>query len=189
MNLKKLIVSRRTIRKFSQKPIEKKLIEDYINAARLAPSAANLQPLKYIGVTNRQMADEVFPLLKWAGYLAPEYDPMINERPSAYIIICCDTNISKANFEQDVGAAAQSIILSALCDGIGACWLGSVDRAALCKLLNIPENLKVCAVMALGYPLEEPRAVEKSSDIKYYIENKTLCVPKRSNEEVTVNIF
>ncbi len=187
MTVKELIKKRRTIRKFSQdKILENKLVE-LIDAARLMPSAANLQPLKYISVTGEKALSEVFGTLKWAGYLKGEYTPKENERPTAYIVVCVDTGISKANYDMDIGAAVENIILSALEDGIGACWLGSVDRAALRKIIGLEDNFIISCVVALGYPAESPKEAEmQNSDVKYYLKDSVLNVPKRSIEEVVI---
>lgn len=185
--MKDLILKRRTIRKFEQKPIEIEQLKSYVNTARVAPSAANLQPLKYVIVNTKEMTDKVFETLKWAGYLKGEYNPKENERPTAYIVVCADTCISKANFDLDVGAAVENIILSALLDGVGSCWLGSVDRDKLREILSIPSTLSISCVVALGYPLEAPKeAAAKDGDIKYYLEDSTLNVPKRSLDEIII---
>lgn len=187
-NIIELMKSRRTIRKFRQTPLTKEQLESYIDAARVAPSAANLQPLKYIVVKSEQMRNKVFPLLKWAGYLE-NYAPKDDERPMAYIIICVDKNICQRGAELDVGAAAENIILSALFDNVGTCWLGSADKEKLSVILEIEENLSVFAVLALGYPKENPKETEAKTDIKYYLDGETLCVPKRSIDEVLLSII
>jgi len=189
MNIQDAIKARRTIRKFKQIPLTREQLIRYVDAARLAPSGANLQPLKYYVVQSREMVEKVFPMLKWAGYLAPEYDPKEGERPVAYIVVCCDTSIRKSGYELDAGAAIENLILAALEDGVGACWLGSVDRKALAMLLGIPENLEISSVVALGYPAEAPRetAVE-NGNIKYYLSDGILCVPKRELDEVLLEI-
>lgn len=187
MNINELLKSRRTIRKFKQISLTKEQLKSYIDAARVAPSAANMQPLKYIAVQSKEMVEKVFPLLKWAGYLAGQYNPKDDERPTAYIVVCADKNIREAGWGADEGAAVENMILSALGDGVGSCWIGSVDREALGALLCLPENLIITSVIALGYPAEEPREVGLyDGDIKYYLENGTLCVPKRSLEEVII---
>ena len=107
MDVFSLIKSRRTIRKFEQKPISEEQLKMYVDAARVAPSGANLQPLKYVIVQNADMTDKLFPLLKWAGYLAPDYNPKEDEKPTAYIVVCVDEEIRKSGFEQDAGAANQ----------------------------------------------------------------------------------
>lgn len=186
MNITELIKSRRTIRKFEQKEIDKEKLEKYVDVARVAPSAANLQPLKYVIVQSSVMAEKMFPLVKWAGYLAPLYNPKEDERPTAYIVVCADNDIRKDGYDQDVGAAVENIILCALSDGIGVCWMGSVERDKVRELLNIPDNLTISCVLAMGYPKEEPKEVKIKTDIKYYLEEETLCVPKRSQSDVLI---
>ncbi|MBR6533840.1 MAG: nitroreductase family protein [Clostridia bacterium] len=187
MEIKDLINERRTIRKFSQNPLTNEQLVSYIDAARIAPSAANLQPLKYAVVTDKQMNDKVFETLKWAGYLKGEYTPKENERPTGYIVVCGDSDIKSGGYDMDVGAAVENIILTALADGVGSCWLGSVERPRLKRLLKLPDNLEISCVIALGYPAEEPKQVAMiDGDIKYYLENETLCVPKRSLDEIII---
>lgn len=190
MNIFDLIKSRRTIRKFLQKLLSENQLMSYIDAARVAPSGANLQPLKYIAVQSMDMAEKVFPLLKWAGYLE-DYAPKEGERPVAYIVVCVDKDIRPNGGELDVGASVENILLAALSEGVGTCWLASVDRDALADLLDIPDNLYISSVVALGYPAETPKEVElnEDKDIKYYLDGMTLCVPKRSMDDIVVKMF
>ena len=67
MNIYEFIKSRRTIRKFRQDELSVEQLNKYIDAARVAPSAANIQPLKYVVVKSREMSEKMFPLVKWAG--------------------------------------------------------------------------------------------------------------------------
>ena len=184
--MENLIHARRTIRKFDQKPLSREQLVRYVDAARVAPSGANLQPLKYALVYTQAMREKFFPLVKWAAYLAPDYNPKEQERPTGYVVVCADTDIRKNGYEMDVGAAVENLILCALADGVGACWMGSVDRKAVRELLQIPENLEISCVVALGYPAESPEEVAVEQDnIRYYLnENGTLQVPKRSLEDV-----
>ena len=187
MTITELINQRRTIRKFEQKPLTIMQLENYVDMARVAPSAANLQPLKYALVAEKPMTDEVFKTLKWAGYLKGEYNPKENERPTGYIIICVDHNISKAGYELDVGAAVENIILTACAEGVGSCWLGSVERPKLKRILKLPDNLEISCVLALGYPKESPKEVKmENGDVKYYLEDGMLNVPKRSLDEIII---
>lgn len=190
MTVNQAVFSRRTIRKFEQKPLSGELLKKYIDAARVAPSAANLQPLKYVSVSSHEMTDKVFDTLKWAGYLKGEYTPKEDERPTGYIVVCVDNNLSKANYDMDVGAAVENIILSALSDGVGACWLGSVERPKLKRLLDLPGYLEISCVVALGYPLEQPKEVKmQDGDVKYYLDGGILNVPKRDLGEIILKEF
>ena len=91
MSVKELAKSRRTIRKFSQKEISASLLESYIEIARLSPSGANLQPLKYAVVQSPEKVSAVFPYTKWAGYLGGSYTPTEAEKPTAFIAVMKDT--------------------------------------------------------------------------------------------------
>ena len=188
MNIYELIKKRRTIRKFQQKVVPTELLIKLTDAARVAPSAANIQPLKYIIINSLEMTSKIFPLVKWAGYLAPDYNPKDNERPTAYIAVFADQSLKKSGFEADSGAAIENIILTALEEGLGACWMGAIDHEKITALLMPGDNLKLLYIIALGYPAETP--VEASVDqenIKYYLdETGTLNVPKRSLDNVLV---
>lgn len=186
MDLLQLITKRRTIRKFQQKPLTKEQLTQYVDVARLAPSAANIQPLKYVCVSSENMVKKLFPMVKWARYLAPEYNPKSQEEPVAYIAVCADSRIKQAGYEMDIGAAVENIILAAASQGVGACWMGAIDREGISHLLELPEHIHLSCVVALGYPLESPKEVAVAdNNIKYFLDNQdTLCVPKRSLNDV-----
>ena len=181
MQIYDAINKRRTIRKFKQTRIDRGILIKFVEAARLAPSAANIQPLKYLIVDEDKYVGKVFETVKWAGYIVPEGNPKKGEEPTAYIVILADTEIKKSNYQHDAGAAAQNIMLAAIEEGIGSCWIGSINREALREILNIPESLEINTIIALGYPAEEPVVEEYSGFIKYYKDEKgKLHVPKRS---------
>lgn len=188
MNIYEFIKSRRTIRKFRQDELSVEQLNKYIDAARVAPSAANIQPLKYVVVKSREMSEKMFPLVKWAGYLAPDYNPKEGERPTAYIVVCADTTIRKAGYDMDIGAAVENMMLCALADNVGACWMLSIDRDEIRKLLSIDEHLEISCVVAMGYLAETPKeASVENGDIKYYLDKtNTLCVPKRGMDDVII---
>nr|MBC8358279.1 nitroreductase family protein [Candidatus Aminicenantes bacterium] len=143
MNKTKLAVykaatTRRTIRRFKQKPISKSILKYLINAARLAPSAANLQPLEFITITNNDVCSKVFVHLRWAGYIAPYGIPSLKERPVAYIAVLVTRIKAQPKYAAyDVGAAAENIMLSAWERGIGSCWMQTINRAKIKRILNI----------------------------------------------------
>ncbi len=178
------ITGRRTIRRYKPTPVPKEVLVRCVDAARLSPSAANRQPLKYIIIDDESLLKSVFETLRWAGYL-PGYKHREEEMPRAYIVILLDRNIS-AEAGYDAGIAAMSISMVAYDEGLGSCILGSVDRDRLRNLLNVPSNLEILLVVSLGYPSERS-VVEKvkGDDVKYWLdENGTLHVPKRSLEEI-----
>lgn len=184
-----LIRQRRTIRKFQQKKLERSQLERLVEAAGLAPSASNLQPLKYIIVGEEEKVAQFFQHVKWAGYIAPEGNPKKGEEPVAYIVILADTEVRKAGYELDAGAAAQNMILSALEEGIGSCWIASIDREAVRKKLNIPDRYVIITAVALGYPSESPVMEDEKGSIRYYKdESGILHVPKRKLEDIILKL-
>lgn len=186
MDIYRTIISRRTIRKFKQKKIYSRLLEKLVNAGRLAPSAANLQPLEYLIITDQDLKEKIFPNLAWAGYIKPEGNPGEGEEPEAYIIILVNKKISISS-DKDIGASAENINLAAKEEGIGCCWIGAFKKKPIIKILDIPENFSIGLVMALGYPAEKPvfEDVDKNSSIKYYKNSSgTLHVPKRKLDDI-----
>jgi nitroreductase len=186
-----LAVERRTIRRFKPEPVPRELLEQLVNAARLAPSAANVQPLEFIVVDDARVKAEVFPALKWAAYIAPAGDPGPGEEPAAYVVTLVNSKLREKMFEYDVGAAMQNMILTALAEGVGACWLLSIDRDKLRATLGVPEGFRIDSVLALGYPAEEPAAEVIGESCRYWKDEAgRLHVPKRTLEAVLhVNRF
>lgn len=189
MKIYNAIISRRTIRKFQQKPIKLSILKRIVNAGKLAPSAGNLQPLEYVIAVDDTLREKIFPNVRWAAYIAPEGNPKNNERPVAYIIILVNKEISFGSFfKYDVGASAENITLAALEEGIGCCWIGSFNRKKIENILKIPEQYSADLVLALGYPLENPEYydIEKGKSIKYYKDTSgVLHVPKRKIADIT----
>lgn len=185
MSINELIKKRRSIRKFRQKKIPRDNLVKLVDNARLAPSAANLQPWNFVIIDENDLCEEIFSALTWAGYVKPKRNPQEGEKPVAYIIIIINKTINENNYQHDCGAAAENIILSALEEGIGSCWLGAINRDKIRKILKLPEEYIVDTVIALGYPLESPKVVEAKGDIKYYLDkNDVLHVPKRKLEDI-----
>jgi nitroreductase len=188
MKIYNAIISRRTIRKFQQKPIKLSILKRIVNAGRLAPSAGNLQPLEYVIAIDDALREKIFPNLRWAAYIAPEGNPKNNERPVAYIIILVNKEISFGSFfKYDVGASAENITLAALEEGIGCCWIGSFNRKKIENILKIPEQYSADLVLALGYPLENPEYydIEKGKSIKYHKDTSgVLHLPKRKLDDI-----
>lgn len=178
------ITCRRTIRKYTRKNVPEKVLLKCVDAARLSPSAANRQPLKYVIVNNEKLLRKVFSTLSWAGYL-PDYQPGDGEMPRAYVVILLDKNV-RTNPGHDAGIAAMSISMVAYDEGLGSCILGAVDRERLKKVLNVPSSLDIILVVALGYPSENPVVDEvKEGDIMYWLdENGVLHVPKRELKDM-----
>ncbi len=187
MSVYELILKRRTVRKFTQEKIASHILEKMVDAARLAPSGANMQPLKYIIVDQDEKVKSVFELVKWAAYIAPNGTPEENQRPVAFIAVLADTHIRKSGYELDAGAAIQNILLTAKEEGIGSCWMGAIDRVKIGEVLKIHERFTLISVIALGYEGETPIAENETGSMKYYKdEEDILHVPKRKLSDIIV---
>jgi len=188
MSLKELIFKTRSHRRFDETyRIDAKTIESLIDLARLSPSGANRQPLKYIYYNSVSDCEKVFPYLAWAGYLTDWPGPDKGERPTAYIIILGDRSVSDI-FGVDHGIAAQSIMLGTTEAGLGGCIIGSIKREELGNELSIPDNLEILLILAIGKTVENVIVEEvKNNDVKYWRDNdKNHHVPKRSLAELII---
>jgi len=185
MDVYDAIVNRRSIRRFQQEPINLELLKKFVNAARLAPSAANLQPLEYLIVNDIKLCSKVFITLSWAAYIKPKWSPSENERPTAYIIILVKDS-SNNWYQRDASFAAENIVLAAEGEGLGSCILCKIDKEKLRDELNIPEEIIIDSVIALGYKQEKSVVEDFKDSIKYWRdENNIMHVPKRNSEEIT----
>ncbi len=179
------IVRRRTIRQFQPIPVSRSLLEKIVNAGRLAPSAGNLQPLEFLVVDDEEKRKEVLACLRWASYIAPEGNPQPGHEPMAYIITLVNLKIREKGYEYDVGAAMENMILAACEEGLGSCWLISVDRKRMAEIFSIPGVYRVDCVLALGYPAETPVVEEFQGSVRYWKdEGGVLHVPKRNLKDI-----
>jgi len=188
--LKDLIKRSRSYRRFNQEvDVSEETLRDLVDLARLSPSGANRQPLKFITVADRETNAELFDCLAWAGYLRDWDGPAEGERPSAYIIILCDTEIREES-PVDEGIAAQSMMLGAVEKGLGGCMLGAINRKQIRKIFSVPERYKILLVLGLGEPAEEVviDEVGEDGDIKYWRDDEDVHhVPKRSLDELILS--
>jgi len=135
-----LILKRRSIRKFQNKEIDFEILKKCVNAARLAPSSVNLQPLEYIIVNEKKLLERIDSCLNWATYLG-DFDNS-NNKPVAHIIILTNKKINP-NSGYDVGLSAFSIVLTAFEHEIGSCILRPINKTKIREILNIGEDYEI----------------------------------------------
>ncbi|MFC1861871.1 nitroreductase family protein [Chloroflexota bacterium] len=188
--IKDLIMQNRTCRRFNQEfTIELETLRELVDLTRFCASAANRQPLKYVLSCDPQKNALVFPYLGWAGTLKDWPGPSEGERPSAYIIVLGDTEISK-NYFCDHGIAAQSILLGAREKGLGGCMHASVKRSEISKALGISPRYEILLVLSLGEPKEKVvlETVGPDGDIKYWRDSDRVHhVPKRRLDDIIIS--
>ncbi len=189
MDLKALVLKTRTFRRFDESHhISLETLEKLVDLARLSTSGGNRQPLKYLIYQTSEECEKIFSYLSWAAYLNDWSGPEKGERPSAYIVILGDREISD-NFGVDHGIAAHSIMLGATNEGLGGCIIASIARDELCNDLKIPDRFDVLFIVAIGKPIEKVVIEEmKADDVKYWRDDKGVHhVPKRNLKDVILN--
>ncbi|HOW54382.1 MAG TPA: nitroreductase family protein [Syntrophorhabdaceae bacterium] len=190
MTINELAAKSRSYRRFYQDElISTAQLKGLIELARLSPSSANLQPLKFILSNDAGKNDAIFSCLAWAGYLKDWPGPEEGERPSGYVIILGDTSIAK-DFGCNHGIAAQSILLGATEMGFGGCMIANIQRGRLATLLGIPERYQILLAIALGKPKEQVVITDvKDGDIKYWRDaGQVHYVPKRTLDELILDL-
>ncbi|MHC4174119.1 MAG: nitroreductase family protein [Planctomycetota bacterium] len=188
--IRDLVIKNRSYRRFFQEvAVERQTLRELVDLARLSAAAGNVQPLKYVLSCESQKNALIFPHLAWAGYLKDWPGPCESERPSAYIIVLGDTQITQS-FGCDHGIAAQSILLGATERGLGGCIIGTIQREQLNKALDIPSGYQILLVLALGKPRETVviETVGAAGDIKYWRDSEDVHhVPKRALDDIILD--
>jgi len=142
MDVFEAIQKRRSIRAYEPTPIPKEKLEKILEAARLAPSAGNIQPWHFIVVTDSEKRKMLARGGRYARFL--KQSPVV-------IVGCGDQKASPNWFVVDTAIAMQNMVLTATNEGLGTCWIGSFNEHHVIGMLNIPENFKVVALLAIGY--------------------------------------
>ena len=158
MEANKAILKRRSIRKYTDKPIPESTVKDLLNAGMHAPSSRNLQPWHYVVINERHVLDELAVLHPYAKML---------KQATLAILVCGDRQLQEIDgyIIQDCAAATQNILLSAHAQGLGAVWLGIYPREErmqdVTKFLDIPDHILPVSLISIGYPDEQKDAPDR----------------------------
>jgi nitroreductase len=152
MEFYEVIRTRRSVRSFKPDPIPEDVLERILDAARIAPSGSNRQPWLFILVRDSEVKRRL------AEYCSNQM--FIAEAP--VVVVVCGFNIhynrggymGDMSMLVDCSIATTHLILAARAEGVGSCWIGAFDNTRIKKLLGIPEDVNVVAVVPLGYPKE-----------------------------------
>lgn len=164
-------------------------LESLIDCTRYVASSVNIQPLKYFAASEPELVSHIQPLTHWAGKLSQLHLPREGHCPPAFIVICQDFSIhsSPTMFQRDIGAAAQTILLAAVEQGLGGCMIGSFEKEPLRQALGLPGNIEPMLVLAIGRPDETVVLTQVGEDgsTDYYRDEKdTHFVPKRALKDI-----
>lgn len=163
MNVKQVIEQRQSIRKYSDRPVEKEIIEQLLESARLAPSAVNYQPWKFLVCTSEKTKNAV----------RESYPRDWFNQAQLYIVACGNHNASwkraadgKDHCDIDIAIAVEHIVLTATDLGIATCWVCNFDAKKLKTDLNLDENWEPIAILPLAYPASEIESDARSKHRK-----------------------
>lgn len=151
MDVLSAMQGRRSIRKYSNKPVEEEKLLKVLEAARLSPSAKNQQNWKFTVVQDGEIRERLTEAIG---------QPFVGEAP--IILVCCGTEpesimrCGQPRYTVDLSIATAYMILEAYEQGLGTCWLGSFDEGKVKEVLNIPKEVRVVSITPLGYPSESP---------------------------------
>lgn len=192
MDVYETVIKRRSIREFKNIPIAYDVLEKCVNAARLAPTAANYQLCEYIVIDDDKLLPQVFDtVVSWMGQPRPKEGWPPGRRAKAYIITLINSPLeaelggNRRDTGYDVGMAAENMILVALEQGIGSCAITGFSQGKLRRVLNIPDKFEIAMVLALGFPDESPVLEVATDSVKRWLDSEGVRhVPKRKLKDI-----
>jgi nitroreductase len=143
--------TRRSIRTYTAQPVERKIIEEIVDCARLAPTAMNDQPWEFVVIIEKAALVSIPPMLGHAEYIAnAAFAVLVLSRETQYAV-------------EDCCAATENLLIAAAAYGLGSCWVAGTQQAyapVVAKAFGAPEDRKLIAIVSFGYPAESP-VIEK----------------------------
>lgn len=152
----KVIKERRSVRRYEKEPVSLDDLKVLVDAARWAPSGSNLQPWKFVIVTDRIVIEAI-------KMMSPG---ILGGPPPAFIVLCRDEKRIEGEREAqliDLGAAMQNILLTAHVFGLGSCPVASFDAESLAELLELPSHIKPVLLICIGKPADKPKPPSRLS--------------------------
>lgn len=193
MKFKDLVLKNRSYRGFdrSRKVTREELLE-MVDCARLTASSVNQQPLKYYLAYDEETVAKIQAETYWARALPDMHLPHKGKEPTAFIVICQDTDLapSTVRFQKDDGIVAQTILLAATDMGLGGCMIGNFNSGKVQKTLGLAENLEPVLIVAIGKPDETVKLVDVEPDgsTDYYRDADDVhYVPKRKLKDIVID--
>jgi nitroreductase len=160
MDAIEVLKTRRAVRTYMREPIPKEIIQDIIDCGRLAATANNMQPWKFIIVSEPGMLRRIATTTDFGKFIA--------DAPVCVVTLCRDT---KYHLE-DGSAATENILLAARALGIGSCWVAGDKKpyaAEICRLVGAPPGYKLISLIPIGYPAESPEKSKRPlSDVLHW---------------------
>lgn len=152
MELMEIIEKRRSVRAYKTQEISDEKLSKVLEAARLAPSASNRQPWKFIVVRDPAKRGELAKASRGQSFVgeAPIVIAGVALEPER--VMSCGVPA----YAVDLAIALEHIALAAQDEGLGTCWIGAFSQEEVKKILGVPDQYKVVALMPIGYPEDAP---------------------------------
>jgi len=152
MNVMEAIEKRRSVRAFQSKPVPEEKLKKVLEAARLAPSASNRQPWKFVVVRDEERRKKLIRAAANQSFVgeAPVVIAAVALNPD-YVMRC-----QVPSYSVDLAIAVDHMTLVAVEEGLGTCWIGAFYQDQVQEILNIPRKYKVVALLPLGFPADHP---------------------------------
>lgn len=171
MNFIELATQRYSVRNFEPQPIEKDKLQYVLEAARIAPSAANFQPWQFLVITESELLKKIQTTYHRSWFVtAPAVIIALGDHARGWH----RASDGKDFTEIDVAIAVDHLTLAAAEKGLGTCWVCNFDAAKCCEMINAPENLEAIALIPIGYPVVEPRSAKKRKPMDDLVHWETL---------------
>jgi nitroreductase len=160
-NFLSLVEKRKSIRSYKSIDIEKEKLDYILEAFRLAPSAKNLQPWKLVVITDKAVMQELIPACRNQAFIAeaPVIIAVCVKEEEAYATMGGYLNSSPV----DVGISFEHLMLAAVEQGLGTCWIGAFNEKAVGEILGVPAGVRVVALTPVGYPNDQGRERKRKS--------------------------
>ncbi len=187
-----LVEKNRSYRGFDESvKVSEAELKELVELTRFVASGGNMQPLKYRLVSKELEVSKMNELTRWGKMLPNIQLPHPGQYPTAYIVITVDTDIcnNPGAVGNDVGIAAQTILLGAVEKRLGGCMIGNFDKNAAAEALGLNPNRVPVLALAVGKPVETIKIVDVGADgsTKYYRDEKDVhYVPKRTLSDLII---
>lgn len=151
MELKEAIRKRQSVRDYEDKPVPEEKLRNVLEAARLAPSANNRQPWKFVVVKERKRRQELAQAANGQTFIgeSPIIIAAVATNPE-HIMTC-----GVPSYAVDLAIAVDHMTLAAVDEGLGTCWIGAFSQQKVREILRIPAKYRVVTLLPLGFPGKE----------------------------------
>jgi nitroreductase len=165
MELKQALYERRSVRHFSEKPVQREILQEITESAIQAPTAGNIQPWAFICISDPEMIHKIQVI-----------SPGMLGNPQAVICVCSDQKRAQEKAGKggglfsimDCSMAAQNMMLRAYDLGLGTCAVRSFNQIAARELIDAPEHLRPELLITVGYPATKPKKPQRRKEVIFW---------------------